>query len=137
MERVTLKHLGRTLFTHEELACPWTGRVVLDPAFEQALVDLRATFGRPMVVTSCCRSEGYNASLDNASPVSLHVWDQPNRGATGTCAIDVVRRDGAYARELAKVAFGQGWTVGVGRTFMHLDYRRALGEVPVLFGYGG
>lgn len=125
---------GQVFFRHRELACPATGELRLHPGFATALGELRRLLDRPMIVTSCCRSAAHNAKV-GGHPRSLHVWDKPNHGARGTLAIDVRRGDAAFNSALAKNALREGWSLGVGRDFFHLD-RRDLVDLPQqVFGY--
>jgi len=126
---------GQVLFSHEELMCPETQVVKLAPAFARDLMLLRLSFGRPMIVTSCCRSAAHNAAV-GGHPRSLHVYDRPAHPTGGTCAIDVRQGDGPYNAELIARALEAGWSVGIkGRVFFHLDRRRYVGLARVLFGY--
>jgi len=96
---------------------------------------LRLSFGRPMIVTSCCRSAAYNAEIGGHAR-SLHVYDHPAHPTGGTCAIDVRQGDGIYNAELIARALEAGWSVGMKtRVFFHLDRRRYVGLPRVLFGY--
>jgi hypothetical protein len=47
-------------FTREELACPTSGQLILQPGFIEALEALREAYDRPMSVTSGCRSGDHN-----------------------------------------------------------------------------
>ena len=127
---------GDVLFSHDELACRLTGKVLLHPGFADALRELRLSFDRPMNVTSCCRSADHNKNV-KGHPRSLHVFGLPaTNGAEGTLAIDIARQDGSYAWQLLFEAQRQGWSVGVARTFIHLDRRDLVGLAPAAFGYG-
>jgi len=125
------------LFTDAELACKGTGVVKLAPGFPELLAMLRMRWGRPMVVTSCCRSAAYNAKV-GGHPNSLHVYDNPVHPTGGTCAIDIAVADVVEARALGKLALDEGWSVGVPKgRFLHFDRRDLAGLPPGLFGYGG
>lgn len=126
--------LGRVLFSHAELACRASGVVKLHPGFAEALALLRMSLGRPMTVTSCCRSAAHNAAV-GGHPASLHVYDRPHNGAKGSCAIDIARGAPAFNVELADLALKQGWSVGVAKRFIHLDRRRDIGLPQNVFGY--
>ena len=41
-----------------------------------------------------------------------------------------------YNLELIKCALDSGWSVGVAKTFIHLDRRDMVGLQPGIFGYG-
>ena len=126
---------GRVLFSAEELADPDTSRVKLAPGFAPALRDLRIDYGRPMVVTSCCRSAAYNEHI-GGNPRSLHVWDDPHHDTGGTAAIDITMTDATERRRLVACAITRGWSVGVAQTFLHLDRRDIAGLPAALFTYG-
>jgi len=120
-------------FTEEELQCPLGKIVKLAEGFGQQLDELRSLFDRPMTLTSACRttthinwllSRGYPASKN-----SFHLIDNPKYG-TDTCAVDVSTPDGIYRKELIEVALSEGWTVGVAKSFLHIDRRSDYTELP-------
>jgi len=126
----------RVLFAHAELADPETGEAVFAAGFLDQLERLRLRFGRPMQVTSACRSAERNARI-GGHPRSLHVYDRPHHDVGGCAAIDIAAGDGAYKRELAYLALDMGWSVGVSRSFLHLDRRDLAALRPAMFAYGG
>jgi hypothetical protein len=136
MDRVDIRRPDGpgVLFRHEELACRATGVVRLAPGFGEALASLRMIFGRPMIVTSCCRSEAHNRAV-GGHPRSLHVYDHPYWPTGGTCAIDIKATDPTYRTLLARLAMDQGWSVGVASTFLHLDRRDFVGLPQNIFDY--
>ena len=117
---------GVTYFTEQELQCKLTKKVVLAKGFEQALVELRIKWGRPMTVNSCCRSKEHNYN-EGGNPQSLHVYDKPYWPTGGTCAIDISMTDAIRRAALTKLALENGWWVGVNKTFLHLDRRIDFG----------
>jgi len=115
---------GNILFTPEELYCKGSGDGVLAKGFSSHLKNLRLSYGRPMFVTSCCRSAKYNKDI-GGHPRSLHVYDDPAHPTGGTCAIDIKRpADGVLLHRLISLATGQGWSVGIADSFIHLDRRK-------------
>jgi zinc D-Ala-D-Ala carboxypeptidase len=127
---------GRILFSHSELECKTTGIVKLAEGFADRLVMLRLAYGKPMPVTSCCRSAERNAKV-GGHPKSLHVYDRNAHGLDGTAAIDIAVNP-SEAWSLAFVAMKEGWSVGVSsRGFVHLDRRDLAGLPRAMFGYGG
>lgn len=120
---------GAVLFTHEELASD-DETVRLAPGFQNALLDLRLTFGRPMRVNSCCRTPEHNKRVGGASS-SFHLTSGNPLCLQGTCAIDIVVPDGSYRYLLLNKAIQAGWSVGVYKTFLHLDRRSDFGHPPV------
>lgn len=120
------------LFTAAELASQDDGTIRLVPGFATALTRLRVAMDEPMVVTSCCRTPARNAAI-GGSPRSYHLTE--GNASNGTCALDVRVPDDIYRLKLAMLAMETGWTVGVYRTFLHLDRRLDFGAEPFLF-YG-
>ena len=120
-------------FTEEELQCPSAKIVKLAEGFGQKLDDLRETLDRPMALTSACRTSAHIDSLLErgypASKNSFHLIDNPKHG-TDTCAVDVSVPDSEYRKELIKVALQEGWTVGVAKSFIHIDRRSDYTELP-------
>lgn len=116
-------------FTTEELSCPATGVIKLADGFIELLEILRERFARPMVVTSGCRSVLYNAKIGGVSN-SFHIYNKTNQGnwayIDGCCAVDVAVNGGSYRGELASLAWRHGWSLGFGKTFLHLDARKQL-----------
>ena len=86
-ERIMITDNGAILFSYAELACKATGVVQLAAGWADALKSLRLAFGRPMIVTSCCRSIEHNVRI-GGHPRSLHLM-QSAHGLDGTAAIDV------------------------------------------------
>lgn len=96
---------------------------------------LRILFQQPMVVTSCCRSKEYNRRI-RGHPRSLHVYDTPHWNTGGCMAIDIFTPNGSYAWQLDKIAKNEGWSIGRGVDFIHLDRRVDIGLDLSFFGYG-
>lgn len=95
----------------------------MDTDFLLKLDMLRELLGEPMVITSSYRSESYNKGV-GGSTKSMHL--------TGK-AVDIsISNYNAQTRtNLVQLALSLGLTVGVARTFIHLDDR----EVQTVFGY--
>ena len=126
-------------FKDSELACPTTGIMQLQEGFDNDLDELREAYGYPIAVTSGCRTEEHNKWLQSrgypASSNSLHLIDNEKHG-TDTCAIDMKRPDGVLLVKLFKVALELGWTVGLAKTFVHLDKREKYTELPqIIYSY--
>lgn len=109
-------------FTHKELACPQTGKIILAPGFADKLIELREAFGKPMSVNSACRSKEYNKKIKGAAK-SFHVFDQPFYQAQGCCAVDIAMTCSATRGKLIAAAWHLGWSIGVHKNFIHLDRR--------------
>jgi hypothetical protein len=122
-------------FTGEELACRSSGGLLLADGFAEKLLTLRTKFGKPMPVTSCCRSSEYNRKISGA-PDSFHIYDQPRRGFIGTCAIDISIQNPTDKGDLMSLAWQLGWSIGVHKNFIHLDRRSDYTELKqTVFGY--
>lgn len=132
-----LERNGKTYFTFAELACKASGKVQLAPGFGEKLIDLRIAYGRPMVVTSCCRSHAHNKNV-NGNERSLHVYDKPFWPTGGTCAIDIAITDPSRRADLAVLALNMGWWVGFNEKFLHLDRRvdHGIADTVGIFLYG-
>jgi len=92
-------------------------------------------FGSPMVVNSCCRSRAYNIKV-GGNPRSLHMMDNPVHPIDGTAAVDISATGGGVIRlALVKAALDLGWSVGIAKTFTHLDRRDLAGLTPAMFTY--
>jgi hypothetical protein len=120
-------------FTEEELQCP-SGKVVkLAEGFGQKLDELRDALNRPISLTSACRTTAHiNWLLQRGYPAStnsFHLIDNPKYG-TDTCAVDVAIPDSEYRKELIKLALDEGWTVGVAKSFTHIDRRSDYTDLP-------
>jgi hypothetical protein len=55
--------------------------------------------------------------------------DNPKHG-TDTCAVDVAIPDSVYRKDLMQLALEEGWTVGVAKTFVHIDRRADYTDLP-------
>lgn len=118
---VNLRH-----FKLEDFACK-CGRSECDaPPVDMTaalkLDGLRLEFGEPMIVTSGCRCKVQNAIVGGV----------PNSFHTKGVAFDIKCPDGFYMRRLVLLALKHGFTVGVGKGFVHLDTRPGP---SLLFGY--
>lgn len=125
-------------FSVTELACKGTGAVRLDPRFAAALPFLRVSWGRPLAPNSVCRTPAHNARV-GGHPRSLHLTENPaHPGAAGTMAADLAWRDWPVADQLAlaRLAWRQGWAVGLHNGFVHVDRRADLGMARAVFLYG-
>lgn len=120
-------------FSYEELQCPLIKKVNLAYGFGDKLEKLRVEFGYPMRVNSCCRSEKYNKTIGGAKH-SFHISD----GLRGCCAVDIstYNIDRLTRERLIFIASKQGWSVGLGKNFLHLDRRVDYTVMDnVVFGY--
>lgn len=120
-------------FTFAELS-PHDKAVSFAPGFLDALQRLRDAYGQPMKVNSCARSAAYNKKI-GGHPSSLHVWDKPAHNTGGCMAIDIAITDSVARAELVTLALAMNWSVGINRTFVHLDRRSDIGMKQALFLY--
>lgn len=120
-------------FSKGELASKDDGTIRLDPNFEKALLAYRRKLNMPLYVNSCCRTPAHNKAIGGA-PTSYHLTEFGDR--KGTMAIDLAVSDGMKRKIMIELALKEGWSVGVYRTFIHIDRRVDLGKQQVVF-YGG
>ena len=122
-------------FTPKELWCPSTEIVKFAEGFGENLDSLREKFGKPMTLTSACRTSAHiNWLLERGYPASensFHLIDNPKYG-TDTCAVDVSIPDSVYRKDLLQAALEEGWTTGVAKSFLHIDRRADYTELPQL-----
>jgi hypothetical protein len=125
-------------FSPSELACRGSGKLIIPESFLDELQKLREAIGKPMHITSGCRSLEYNDSVGGKRG-SFHVCDADvlSRRQDGCLAVDVAATDGPYRGELFATAWRRGWTVGWNATrgFLHLDRRTTLGWRQTSFDY--
>lgn len=121
-------------FTDVELMCPATKEVLLADGFLEILNELREKFDYPMKVNSCCRSRAYNM-LVKGHKKSLHLMKNPYHHIDGTCAIDISTSDYSKTRResLIALAAANGWSIGFGDNFLHLDRRVDYTNLPQTF----
>jgi zinc D-Ala-D-Ala carboxypeptidase len=101
-------------FTKEEVTCKCGCGMLPTANFMKKLERLRDVYGKPMTVTSAARCVAHNAKVGGA-PSSKHVEG---------IAIDVsVSNQDKW--DLAYLAMQYGFSVGVAKTFLHLDTRKS------------
>lgn len=124
-------------FSEDELACKGTGLLKLDIRFAAALPALRAAWNAPLNPTSVCRAPEHNQAV-GGHPHSLHLTENPTHKTYGCMAADFAWRSWPKQRQLefARLAKKLGWAVGLHDAFVHVDRRRDIGRVPVVFLYG-
>ena len=120
-------------FTRTELACSSTGVVKFEHGFLEDLVELRKSYAMPMMVTSGCRSQSHNIDV-GGHPRSLHMFANPHYGIDAI-AIDIDRKN-VNMHRLISAALAMGWSVGIAKTFIHLDRRSGYTSLdPNVFTY--
>lgn len=118
-------------FSDDELRCKGSGIVKLDPRFQAELTRLRARYGKPMIVNSCCRSQEHNKNVGGASK-SYHLFEGVYDGRMGTMAIDI-KISGKNRENLVDLAWSLGWSIGEYKNFIHIDRRKDLGKKQIKF----
>lgn len=93
--------------------------------FLNKLEMLRELLGLPIVITSSYRTKEYCL----AEGIKYSPGSQHNFG--NAVDIDLMRYTGEERRKLISLAIALGLTVGVAKTFIHLDNRTE----PTVFGY--
>lgn len=115
-------------FSKNELKCKGSGELQLAPGFLGELIHLRQSFGFPMVPTSCCRSPEHNEK-EGGHYRSLHLTVNEHWNTGGSLAIDIstIGWEDGRKSDLENKARSLGWSVGVAKTFIHLDKRIQVG----------
>ena len=105
-------------FSLDEFVCSETGEQDMCPEFLKALSHLREICGFPFIITSGFRSESH--SVEKAKK------NQKNPGVhTQGIACDIkISGGGAHRLAIVKHASAMGMSVGVARTFVHVDTRK-------------
>jgi uncharacterized protein YcbK (DUF882 family) len=111
-------------FRYRELMDPATQQLKLHPGFITELQRLRTQLGKPMVITSGCRSPATMKRLREAgyrvAQNSFHLMENKVY-ATNTCAVDIALGDAFYNAELVQIALSLGWRVFSYAGHIHLD----------------
>ena len=102
-------------FKLEDFDCQETGENEMDVEFIKGLDHLRQTCGFPFVITSGFRS------LEHS------VEKKKSKGGTHTMGIaaDIRVSGGAQRMAIVKHASSLGMSVGVAKTFVHVDSRKS------------
>ena len=101
-------------FSLDEFVCSETGEQDMCPEFLQALSHLRQICDFPFVITSGFRSKNHSAEKAKKNP-GTH---------TQGIACDIKVSGGAQRLAIVKHASAMGMSVGVARTFVHVDTRK-------------
>jgi len=110
-------------FKIEDFDCQETGNNKMDEAFLRKLDKLRETCGFPFHVTSGYRDPEEH-SIEKAKA-------KPGTHAQGIAA-DIAIQGGVQRRTIVKEALEMGMSVGVAKTFVHVDTREYS---PVVWCY--
>jgi uncharacterized protein YcbK (DUF882 family) len=111
-------------FRLEEFNCTHTNKCAMDSAFLEKLDALRATVGFPFRITSGYRDATHPSEARKASPgTGMHCQGR---------AADIAVSNGVERMNIVHEALKMGFSVGVARTFVHVDDRTTT---PVLWTY--
>ena len=124
-------------FNVDELSCKSSKKFNMTEKFLAELQGLRTLLGRPILITSACRSHEHNKSV-GGHPRSLHVCDYPfHENQEGALAVDVAIPNGVYRADLFVLAWRANWSIGwnAKKGFLHLDRRDFLGWDKTTFDY--
>ena len=129
-------------FRPVEMMCPTSGQARFQPGFLALLESLRVLCDVPFQINSACRSNEHNEWLLSrgypASPNSWHLMGKQlgDGSRSDTIAVDVACTDSHLRHIIVQVALDRGWTVGVAKTFLHLDARYQLfHDDPICYVY--
>lgn len=114
-------------FSENELACQGTGVICLDIRFAARLPQLRAHWGQPLSLNSCCRTPEHNQRVKGHYR-SLHLTVNPEWPTWGCMAADIDWEGWSTERryQFAKCAWELGWSLGLHDSFCHIDMRAVL-----------
>jgi len=111
-------------FRLEEFNCTHTNKNEMDKAFLAKLDELREICGFPFRITSGYRDATHPSEVVKAAP------------GTGThcqgIAADIAVSNGVERMNIVHEALKMGFSIGVARTFIHVDARTTT---PVLWTY--
>jgi uncharacterized protein YcbK (DUF882 family) len=111
-------------FRLEEFNCTHTNKNQMDTSFLEKLDELREICGFPFRITSGYRDATHPSEVVKAAP------------GTGThcqgIAADIAVSNGVERMNIVHEALKMGFSIGVARTFIHVDARTTT---PVLWTY--
>ncbi len=111
-------------FTEDELKCKGTGVCKLAKDFGIELDYIRKKWGKPLTLTSACRSPEHNEAVSGREG-SFHLTENPKYNTGGCCAVDIFweRWKKEDKDEFVTLALDLDWSVGLAKTFVHIDRR--------------
>jgi zinc D-Ala-D-Ala carboxypeptidase len=120
-------------FSDAEQCCPCCGEKKFANGFLDDMNGLREEAGHPLKANSMCRCAKHNKAEGGASG-SYHLITH----SFGCCAADIstIGWDAAKKWRFVKIAMSRGFSVGIAKTFLHVDQRhKYAGQEPVLYSY--
>ena len=102
-------------FKIEDFNCQETGDNEMDIEFIKALDHLRAACGFPFVITSGFRSKEHSLERAKKKGPGTHAYG---------IASDIRVSGGSQRAKIVKHASAMGMSVGVAKTFVHVDTRK-------------
>jgi len=113
-----------TYFRVEEFNCTHTNANSMDEAFLHKLDELREKCGFPFKITSGYRDASHPSEVVKAAPgTGMHCQGR---------AADIAVSNGVERMNIVHEALKMGFSIGVARTFIHVDDRTTT---PVLWAY--
>jgi hypothetical protein len=130
-------------FIADELACPTAKIIQYEPIYLCRLTTLRVMVDHSMPVNSGGRTPSYNKLLEGAHVRSLHQTINPvhknyrTGQALKACANDISTRGWSNAKIKNFVAKAEllGFSVGIAKSFIHIDGRDLAGLPQHRFYY--
>ena len=105
-------------FSIEDFDCQETGENKMNPEFLKAIDHLRDACGFPFIVTS-----GYRSPNHSIEAAKVAAGKKVGTHAQGIAA-DIKVSGGAQRLTIVKHASAMGMSVGVAKTFVHVDIRK-------------
>jgi len=103
-------------FKLEDFDCKETGENEMDVEFIKVLDHLRQVCNFPFIVTSGFRSESHSVEVKKSKKGGTHTMG---------IAADIRVSGGAQRMAIVKHASALGMSVGVAKTFVHVDTRKS------------
>jgi len=101
-------------FKISDFDCQETGVNFMEDEFIKKLDHLREACGWPFVVTSGFRDTSHSAEINKANGGGYH---------TKGVAADIAVSNGKQKHDIVKHATAMGFSVGIAKTFVHVDTR--------------
>lgn len=117
--------MTKNYFSFSEIACPCCKVALLAEGFLDRMNELREKLGHPLLVNSMCRCAKHNAAVAGRSK-SFHLINcKELTGLSGACAADISALGWSEEKRQKFIATVKedGWSLGVARTFFHIDLR--------------